>query len=443
MNTDRSALSRGMFRSNANRRVKTVKTKRMGKLRWVLFQGMLLVFVLGLALIPAGRAEAMVAPTGGWFGEYYGNGSLSGAPVLVQADGAIDFDWGTGAAAAGLPADGFSARWTRFRYFSGGTYRFLARCDDGVRVWLDGEAIIDQWHPSPGPTYEAERYLGAGLHVLRVEYYEETGGASVQFWWEKASTPSFPDWKGSYYANQSLDGSPVLERNDVAIDFDWDDGSPDPVVPADHFSVRWDRQVSFKAGVYRFHASADGWVCVWVDGQLVLDARLDGSIREVTADHTIVGGNRDVKVEFFEGSGDARVRVWWEMSPEYPDWKGSYWANRHFHGQPTLVRNDEVPVFDWGAGSPVAGLPADGFAVRWSHSEEFQAGVYYFHAQASDGIRVYVDGTLVLNEWHDSSGEEEYLAAVWLEGEHEVVVEYYEHRGDASVSFWWARAGEL
>jgi hypothetical protein len=421
--------------------MKNMKSTKRGKLSRLLFSGLLVL--VGLAMIPAGRARAMVSSTGGWFGEYYGNGHLSGAPVLVRGDGAIDFDWGVGAAAAGLPADGFSARWTRFRYFQEGTYRFLVRSDDGVRVWLDGEVIIDQWHPSPGVTYDTDRFLRSGLHVLRVEYYEETGGAKVQFWWEKPSSPSYPDWKGEYYPNQSLDGSPVLVRNDDVVDFDWGKGSPSADLPQDRFSVRWSREARFKNGTYRFHARADGDVCVWVDDELVLDARLDGSIREFTADHTITGGTRDVKVEYFEGSGDARVRVWWEMVPSYPDWKGQYWDNRHFHGRPTLVRNDEVPVFDWGAGSPAAGLPADGFAVRWSHSEEFQGGVYHFCARASDGIRVYVDGALVLDEWHDSDGEQEYVAEVTLEGEHEVVVEYHEHKGEARVQFYWQRVGDI
>jgi len=55
-------------------------------------------------------------------------------------------------------------------------------------------------------------------------------------------------WQGEYFGNPDLNGQPALVRYDGDIDFDWGPGSPDPSVPADHFSVRWTRSASIPAG---------------------------------------------------------------------------------------------------------------------------------------------------------------------------------------------------
>ncbi|UCC65012.1 MAG: hypothetical protein JSV36_08235, partial [Anaerolineae bacterium] len=79
---------------------------------------------------PAFWVQIVVNPTAtptpvmaGWRGEYYGNCNLAGKPLLVRNDPAVDFDWGRNPPAAGLPSDGFSARWTRTIAFEEGLYR--------------------------------------------------------------------------------------------------------------------------------------------------------------------------------------------------------------------------------------------------------------------------------------------------------------------------------
>jgi hypothetical protein len=66
------------------------------------------------------------------------------------------------------------------------------------------------------------------------------------------------EWRGEYYANQSLLGEPVLIRNDVDINFDWGLGSPAPGIPDDGFSARWTRMFYFPEGRYRLHITVGG-----------------------------------------------------------------------------------------------------------------------------------------------------------------------------------------
>jgi hypothetical protein len=100
----------------------------------------------------------------------------------------ISWDWGSGSPGGGVPSDGFSGRWTARVSIDQGRYTFIARADDGVRVWLDNSLIIDAWRDQ-GPTeYRATRDVGSGAHDIKVEYYENGGGAVAQFRWERAST---------------------------------------------------------------------------------------------------------------------------------------------------------------------------------------------------------------------------------------------------------------
>lgn len=412
--------------------------RKMGALYW----GCALALLAAMLALPAQAPVAASTPdplVQGWAGEYYDNRLLSGSPRLVRDDAAVSFEWGYGSPAPGLPADGFSARWTRSIYFPAGTYRFHAFSDDGVRVWLNGDLIIDEWHPAPGLTYVAERTLAAGTHSIRIEYYEEAGWARMHFGWEAPAADYFPQWKGEYYANGNFSGSPVLVRNDAKIDFDWGTTSPAGGVPADDFSARWTRQMRFYGVLYRFYVVVDGKVKLWVNGQLIIDAWSDDRTSQFTSDRRLEGGDYEVKVEYSEGRGEAEVRVWWERvyvnyhpAPGFPNWRGQYFNNPYLAGHPKMVRNDTEINFNWGSGSPGPGLPVDRFSIRWDARIDFAPGRYTFHAQADNDIRVYLDGELILD---DMQGR---LTAIRrLSGSHHLSVEYEENRGLASVRFWW------
>lgn len=374
-----------------------------------------------------------------WRGEYFSNINLAGAPALVRNDTAIDFNWGRGAPVAGVPSDEFSVRWTRTLVFEGGLYRFHAVVDDGVRLFVDGNLIINEWRDGSRREVTSEQRLAAGNHTLRVEYFDRTAEALIQVWWERVS--AYPDWRGEYWPNQQLAGNPVLVRNDPTINFDWGRGSPGVSVPGDHFSARWTRTAQFDAATYRFHVIVDDGARLWIDDQLVIDEWRVGGVREVTADHKLTEGLRRLRVEFFEDAGDARIRVWWEKAPTvtFPDWKSEYWANRDLSGNPVLVTNNKAIDFFWGEGAPASGLPADNFSVRWSRQVRFEVGVYRFFAQADDGLRFFLDGNLVLNEWHLSSGQEVYQVDLTLVGPHWLTVEYFDAGGAALARFWWER----
>jgi hypothetical protein len=251
-----------------------------------------------------------------WRAEYYDNLSLTGNPVLVRNDASIDFDWGYGSPDPGLPADGFSVRWSRDLNFGGGLYRFYAHVDDGVRLWMDGQPIIDQWHNSAPTTHVADITLSDGHHRLRMEYYEHTYTAVARLWWERIE--QYPDWKGEYFDNRKLEGSPVLVRNDRDVDFNWGPGSPAASLPADNFSCRWTRTLKLKKATYRFYARVDDGIRLWVDDKLLIDQWHDAAGKLYTVDVSLKEGEHAVKVEYYEHGGGARIEVWGEVLAPTP-----------------------------------------------------------------------------------------------------------------------------
>ena len=378
-----------------------------------------------------------------WRGEYFNNMSVSGPPAQVRNDVAVNFDWGFGSPAPSIRNDFFSARWLRTEYFPGGTYRFFARSDDGVRIWVDGNLIIDQWHAATGETYSAVLNLSNGTHAIRVEYYEATQLASISVWW--AAEGSYPQWRGAYFDNPNLAGSPVLVRNDSSIDFDWGLGSPAPGIPSDNFSVQWTRQVYFDAGTYRLYAEMDDGMRVWVDGTLVIDQWQEGGVRTVSKDIYLGQGDHNLRVDYFEAKQYAVAKFWWEriydtpVPDSYPDWKGEYWTNQNLSGDPRVTRNDPSIDFNWGTGSPDDDIPDNHFSARWTRRYRFSEGTYRFYARSDDGVRVWVDGDRIIDEWQNNDGRVTYEADVWLDGRTDLRVEYYEDTGGAMIHVWWER----
>jgi hypothetical protein len=398
----------------------------------------LAILVIVLTALISGTAWAQDEV---WWAEFYSNTSLSGVPMLTRTDNRIDFDWGCGAPAAGVPADNFSVRWSRSEWFESGTYRFSARADDGFRLWVGEMLVIDAWHDQQGGWSSREIYISPGVYPVRVEYYEHTGGALVTLAWERLSGDS--GWQGQYYDNIDLNGDPVLRRTDSAIDFDWGDGSPYTSVPADSFSVRWSYTVGFAAGTYRFFTSTDDGVRLWVDNQLLIDAWHNQALPNARSGDIFLGqGLHHVLVEYYEDGGSASAHVWWQRrGHNFSGWKGEYYSNRDLAGGPALIRDDADVAFDWYTGSPADWIPSDDFSIRWSREMNFSPGYYRLSVRSDDGVRVWLDSSLVIDKWYVMANELHYVDGIYLTGLHQLKVEYFEHTGLARIRFWISPAG--
>ena len=280
---------------------------------------------------PAPSPQPTPPPTwpGPWSGEYFDNVALSGLAYTTRTDQNINFDWAYGPPAGGMPTNSFAVRWTGTFHFDGGSYRFYAKVDDGVRVYLDDQGIIDGWRDGGLRTYTADRTLAAGDHTLRVEYYDRIQVARVYFWYKQLAGPTpvptptpvpgttpqpvpAVGWLAQFYNTQDLSGTPVVTRTDPWIGFEWGTGEPAPGVWSDHFSARWTTKMALKTDHYRFCAMGDDGVRIWVGNTLVLDEWHANNGVAYCGTYWAQTGTYDVKVEYYEDGGKALIYVWWE-----------------------------------------------------------------------------------------------------------------------------------
>ena len=264
---------------------------------------------------------------GGLRGVYYDNANLS-ALVLTRSDAEVNFTWPL-APAEGVGADTFSVRWEGYvmpQYSE--TYTFYTTSDDGVRLWVNNQPLIDNWDAPSLDEQSGQIALSAGqLYPIRLEYYDNSGGAAVSLAWASATlsqevipagqlylpeypyqeptrtatsaatatrtrtntatsmptqtavqsaTPSLtPDsqatgLKGEYFDNVDFTSLKVT-RTDTKIDFTWT-GAPATGVGVDSYSVRWTGYLKpLYSQTYTFYTTSDDGVRLWVNGELLID----------------------------------------------------------------------------------------------------------------------------------------------------------------------------
>ena len=140
-----------------------------------------------------GRDEGSAPGSNGLAASYFNNVGLTGTAALTRIE-AVDFNWGSGSPGAGVNADNFSARWTgTVQATTSGNYRFQSYSDDGVRVWVNGIQVINNWTDhSPTTNNSSNVSLVAGQkYTIKVEFYEKGGGAVMSLRWRLPGATSY------------------------------------------------------------------------------------------------------------------------------------------------------------------------------------------------------------------------------------------------------------
>lgn len=297
--------------------------------------------------------QALASGTGGGLrGEYFLNIDLTNSK-LVRTDQTVNFDWHKGSPDGSLPADNFSVRWTgQVEPMYSETYTFYTIADDGVRLSVNGQKLIDNWSDHSWVENSGTVALNAGQkYDITMEYYERTGSAVAKLLWSSpsqakeavpqsqlyaatgSSIPSTPapststatvtpsgtgnGIRGDYYSDANLQ-SLRLTRPDQGVNFDWGSGSPDPSLPADNFSVRWTGQIASKySEIYTFRTISDDGVRLWVNGSALIDDWTDHARKDDYGSISLAAGQKyDIKMEYFERGGGALAQLYWASASQ-------------------------------------------------------------------------------------------------------------------------------
>jgi hypothetical protein len=158
---------------------------------WFVGFAVLLILTSATGAVPVSAAPAAQGTTA-WVGYYFNNMYLQGSPAFTRDDLYIDFNWGSWGPGSGIPGTNFSARWLRWLYMDKpGNWTFLTITDDGVRLWVDNQLVIDAWYDQPATQHAVTRNLTQGYHLVQMEYYQHlvTAEAHFQVYYNAAPPP--------------------------------------------------------------------------------------------------------------------------------------------------------------------------------------------------------------------------------------------------------------
>jgi GH43 family beta-xylosidase len=372
--------------------------------------------------------EPRLAPAGiGLTAQYFHNEDFTGlAETRVES---VFHNWGTGGPAAGIDGDTFSVRWTgqiQAKYSQTQTFRVLS--DEGVRVWVDGQLIIDDWTPHPRRVHTGTINLVAGqFYDIRVDYFNKTGDARIELSWLAPGgaievIPAdrlYESPAGLLGAYTDTTGG-ALSRVDAGVDFDWGTGSPDAAIDSDGFRVTWSGQIRADFHEeYTFSVASDDGVRLWIGNELVIDNWTNQSGAEAAGSKLLEAGKwTDVRLEYYDNVGQANVDLRWS-SPRQTG-AGVF----EVVPQESLRATKHMPVT---FKNPL-GTGADPFVIQWQGnyymSRSTGGAVWINRAESLQDIHHSSLGSDTVLAWDPPSGTN-YSAEIWAPELHHIGESWY------------------
>jgi len=334
----------------------------------------LLSAVIPSALVPSSPSvsrsavhAAVQAQTGtGLTGEYFIGDNFQ-QPLLVRVDPRINFGSGYRPDPS-LATGAFSVRWTgQIQARFSQTYTFSTKTTDGVRLWVNGQLLIDSWMAGSNKLNNATIDLAAGQKVdIRMDYFfGGTGTPLAQLAWASRGehkrivqkSALYPDTSvvlppssgliGTYFRGANFQHQ-VFTRNDKSIDFNFHAGTPNPSIPHHPFSIRLTGQITAQfSETYTISTRVDDGVRVIINGQTVIDNYFVHGPRSAQGTIDLQAGvPNDITVAYFENTIPPGVlQVSWS-SPSTPSQvipESAFTENQSGLGQPNLTGS---PVSD-------------------------------------------------------------------------------------------------
>ncbi|MBD2682246.1 MULTISPECIES: PA14 domain-containing protein [Nostoc] len=426
-----------------------------------------------------GGSSNLISQGNGLKAEYFDNADFTNLK-LTRTDSTVNFLWGNGSPDALIGADTFSVRWTgqvEAKYSE--TYNFYTRSDDGVRLWVNNQLVIDKFVNQSPTEYTGSLALVAGQkYDIKLEYFDNTYSALSQLSWSSNSqakeiipqsqlyTPvSTPVGNGNGLKAEYFDNADFtnlkLTRTDSTVNFLWGSGSPDPLIGADTFSARWTGQVQAKySETYNFYTRSDDGVRLWVNNQLLIDKFVNQSATEYSGSIALVAGQKyDIKLEYFDNAYSAVSQLSWSSNSQAKEiipqsqlysqvsapvnngngLKGEYFDNADFTNL-KLTRTDGTVNFLWGSGSPDPLIGADTFSVRWTGQVQAKySETYNFYTRSDDGVRLWVNNQLLIDKFVNQSATEYSGSIALVAGQkYDIKLEYFDNAYSAVSQLSWS-----
>ena len=438
----------------------------------------------------------------GLLAQYFSNTS-STAPfpsvaTITKTEPTINFNWGN-YGPPGISVDSFKARFTGMvESLDAGTYTFYVTSDDGYRLWVNNQLLIDRWMDKSATEDSATiSLLKCTKNFMKLEYYENKNSATCILKWSgpgiiKQVIPTVQLYPADtviqcvsngtgllaqYYTNtpssKPFPTVATITKTEPTINFTWGNYGP-PGISVDSFKARFTGTVqSLDAGTYTFYVTSDDGYRLWVNNQLLIDKWFDKSVSEDSATITLPGCTKDsIKLEYYENKYNAVCILKWSgpglvkqvipatqlypadstLSPPLDTTKcisngtgllAQYFSNTPasapFPSAATITRTEPTINFTWGNYGP-PGISVDSFKARFTGAvQSLDSGKYAFYVSSDDGYRLWINNQLLIDKWVDKSVSED-SAFVTLSKctKNTIKLEYYENKYNAVCILKWS-----
>ncbi|MEO0331536.1 MAG: PA14 domain-containing protein, partial [Bacteroidota bacterium] len=270
---------------------------------------------------------------------------------------------------------------------------------------------------------------------------------------------STSNWHVQYWNGTDMVGSPEWAGYADEGELRFAAGLGAPVgtwgIGENNFSARWSTTSYFEGGLYDFVSRADDGVRVYVNGTKIIDKwQAAHPFSERSNYVALENGYHRVMVEYFEQGGGAAQTLHWEKVSTAEQWTGEFFNGREIANAPAgfATRSADELNEQWNVGvaptlltSSQSGLSqtnvsSDNFVDRWTTTQYFESGgVYEFISRADDGVRVFVDGQLLIDKWQDQPLLTNSAYISLSDGYHHIQVEHYENAGAAANNIRWEK----
>lgn len=250
--------------------------------------------------------------------------------------GAYRVDWASTSAPwePDAPADQFGVRIVgTIRAHADGEYHFRLSSDEGSRLYLNEDLLIDHDGVHAMTSQQVTIELEAAYHPIEILYFENSGPAGLHLEWRPPGqtgwvtvpasafaaldAPIEADW---YYTDHAINrfedvdwSAPTLNTSEREIN--WPDHSSGflPDSPADRFALRArSRLVIPESGIYRFELGSDDGSRLTIDGEIIIDRNGPQGFRWESQSVYLTEGTRSIEVLYFENSGQAGLVLMWQ-----------------------------------------------------------------------------------------------------------------------------------
>ncbi|RPI61683.1 MAG: hypothetical protein EHM44_08205, partial [Ignavibacteriales bacterium] len=158
-----------------------------------------------------------------------------------------------------------------------------------------------------------------------------------------------------------------------------------------------------------------------------------------------------VKINFTQGSmidGDTNPIdprfLFTDKVEKENGFKGEYFTNMNLEGEPARLNVDKNINFMWNDKGPFEDFQKDNFSVRWTgYLKPDKSDKYTFDVSSDDGVRLYIDDKLIINDWNDHAVLTNSYTMELNAGQlYKIKLEYYEKGGGAIIKFGWRKPNE-